>query len=773
MAHSSAYSAIEIDDDDLNNATELQFQNFSSSDAPANAPAGNLSAANTPQPRSTGFGSSGIFEGSRPTQEQTANHPVWSLAYYAKFFDVDTAQVMERCFASVVPKDNFLEVMGGSPDLYGPFWIATTVIFVLFVTSSIVDSINAYINKTTYSYDIFQMTFAFGTIYTYAFLVPLLVWGATKYFGCQPDLLEMLSLYGYALTIWIPVSILSVIPIELARWILLGIGAGLSGVFLIRNMYPVLSRAEAQIAKIILILVIIFHGVLALILKYKFFAYNPATPPPTPSSTWNDCLTPYLFQRVTLPNRKQRRLFDKRASRPMISALQRNGCQIRTLICADNNAILRQISPQCTAVETLVLGSITGEVLPILRGCKDTLTRLEFTPRRLPQPSPQSLAQYMYLSTSLSSSTPNMLDQALAREILLAITDLAKLEHLVLDYLGIRSQEQLDIFFSFCQQLKALELHQCAVMGPAPQGMFFQKMESISLVGSIMSLPDQLMFMVQCPFLDHITWINAAHPLQLQSLGELWAMGQRELKSLDISNGIVADEEVASMLGNLNSLESFVARGSQFGPASLAALLEGKLKDQLQVLDLADCDDVKPGMVIEILTSCKALRSLCVDRIRAMDVIESAPWVCEDLETLRIVVVGPSLLSSNEIQSGVYSRIAKLSKLRLLSLGRYSTCPKEWWKKSVLDLSLANGLGRLEGLKELQEFDFCKMNHSLGMDEFKFMLRSWPKLAVMHGYLGKDEDRDKFFSSFIQNERPGIRLKHNLRYPRAATRWEY
>ncbi|KAF9286281.1 hypothetical protein BGZ68_003062 [Mortierella alpina] len=289
MAHSSAYSAIEIDDDELNNATELQFQNFSSADTPATAPAGNISATTTPQPRSTGFGSSNIFEGNRANnQEQNANHSIWSVAYYAKFFDVDTSQVLERCFASVIPKDNFLEVMGGSPDLYGPFWIATTVIFVLFVTSSIVESINAYINKTVYSYNIYQMTFAFGTIYTYSFVVPLLVWGATKYFGCQPDLLEMLALYGYALTIWVPVSILSVIPIELARWILLGIGAGLSGVFLIRNMYPVLSRAEAQIAKIILILVIVFHGVLALILKYKFFAYNAApTVPgdtPTPSS---------------------------------------------------------------------------------------------------------------------------------------------------------------------------------------------------------------------------------------------------------------------------------------------------------------------------------------------------------------------------------------------------------------------------------------------------------------------------------------------------------
>ncbi|KAF9957197.1 hypothetical protein BGZ72_002078 [Mortierella alpina] len=286
MAHSGAYSAIEIDDDELNNATELQFQNFSSADTPAAAPSGNISAATTPQPRNTGFGSSNIFEGTRANnQEQNANQPIWSVAYYAKFFDVDTSQVLERCFASVIPKDNFLEVMGGSPDLYGPFWIATTVIFVLFVTSSIVESINAYINKTAYSYNIYQMTFAFATIYTYSFVVPLLVWGATKYFGCQPDLLEMLALYGYALTIWVPVSILSVIPIELARWILLGIGAGLSGVFLIRNMYPVLSRAEAQIAKIILILVIIFHGVLALILKYKFFAYNAAPAVPGGNAT--------------------------------------------------------------------------------------------------------------------------------------------------------------------------------------------------------------------------------------------------------------------------------------------------------------------------------------------------------------------------------------------------------------------------------------------------------------------------------------------------------
>ncbi|KAG0036278.1 hypothetical protein BGZ82_004437 [Podila clonocystis] len=252
MSQKGAYSAIEIDDD------ELQFQRF---------------------------GAAGTFDPHRNIQDQTLAKPIWSVEYYSRFFDVDTAQVMERCLASVIPKENFLDIMSGSPDLYGPFWIATTVVFVLFVTSSIVESINAYIAAKPYSYDIGQLTFAFGTIYTYAFLVPAGIWGATKYFGCQPDLLEMLALYGYGLFVWIPIAVLAILPSDWLRWGLVAVGGGASGLFLVRNMYPVLARAEAQTSKIILILVIGLHAVLSLMLKYKFFAYSavigqPGTPAP-------------------------------------------------------------------------------------------------------------------------------------------------------------------------------------------------------------------------------------------------------------------------------------------------------------------------------------------------------------------------------------------------------------------------------------------------------------------------------------------------------------
>jgi hypothetical protein len=45
--------------------------------------------------------------------------------------------VLARCWAALYPRANFLDVLDGNPDLYGPFWIATTVVFILFVGGTV------------------------------------------------------------------------------------------------------------------------------------------------------------------------------------------------------------------------------------------------------------------------------------------------------------------------------------------------------------------------------------------------------------------------------------------------------------------------------------------------------------------------------------------------------------------------------------------------------------------------------------------------------------
>lgn len=105
--------------------------------------------------------------------------------------------------------DYATDTLNNQPDLYGPFWIATTVIFAVFVCSSLAGSLAAYIAGKSHVYDFTILSSALFIVYMYAFLCPTLVWASTKYFGCQPSLMEIINYYGYGLTIWIPVSVSS------------------------------------------------------------------------------------------------------------------------------------------------------------------------------------------------------------------------------------------------------------------------------------------------------------------------------------------------------------------------------------------------------------------------------------------------------------------------------------------------------------------------------------------------------------------------------------
>ena len=81
------------------------------------------SSPGLPPPATAGGGSSKRF--------------LWTLSFYAQFFDVDTSSVLSRCWAALYPRANFLDVLEGNPDLYGPIWIATTVVFILFLGGTI------------------------------------------------------------------------------------------------------------------------------------------------------------------------------------------------------------------------------------------------------------------------------------------------------------------------------------------------------------------------------------------------------------------------------------------------------------------------------------------------------------------------------------------------------------------------------------------------------------------------------------------------------------
>ena len=57
------------------------------------------------------------------------------------------------------------------------------------------------------------------------------------------------------------------------RWILVGIAFGLSGYFLVINVYPVLAAAETKAARFLVIIIALLHAALAITFKVLFFSY--------------------------------------------------------------------------------------------------------------------------------------------------------------------------------------------------------------------------------------------------------------------------------------------------------------------------------------------------------------------------------------------------------------------------------------------------------------------------------------------------------------------
>ncbi|KAI0311083.1 Yip1-domain-containing protein [Amylostereum chailletii] len=206
---------------------------------------------------------------------------VWSIDYYQSFFDVDTKTVLFRCLNTLNPfSPTYTSAhLNPSPDLYGPFWSLTTLIFSLFITSSLASSIASYLSSEPINYDFELLSVAVGLVYAYGIGVPVVLWGVLRYWsvvghgGEGWGVVEALGVWGYAMFVWIPVSILCIIPVAIVRWVLTGVAFGLSGYFLVANVYPILASADHKSARLLIVVVAVLHAAVALVFKVEFFSY--------------------------------------------------------------------------------------------------------------------------------------------------------------------------------------------------------------------------------------------------------------------------------------------------------------------------------------------------------------------------------------------------------------------------------------------------------------------------------------------------------------------
>lgn len=213
------------------------------------------------------------------SQKKTSSF--WTFQYYQDFFDIDTYQVLDRIKASVIPlpgKNFVRHHLKNNPDLYGPFWICATLVISVSMMGNLATFIQMHDRHDyIYSPQFHKVSVAGVLIYTYAWLVPLCLWGFLQWrkgviqgVGSY-SFLETVCVYGYSLTVYIPTTILCVIPYEPFRWILILVAMSISGFVLVLAFWPHIRNDNKMISTGMVIAMVALHVLLAVFCKMYFF----------------------------------------------------------------------------------------------------------------------------------------------------------------------------------------------------------------------------------------------------------------------------------------------------------------------------------------------------------------------------------------------------------------------------------------------------------------------------------------------------------------------
>ncbi|KAM7280382.1 hypothetical protein ACFE04_007516 [Oxalis oulophora] len=246
--------------------TDSNLQTF-----PPSGTQGKISAVSQP-PRDADDSFSKPVSGSTSDQQQpTGWLRRFTISAYQPYFDVDTSDVLDRIKDSLFPfRGTFTEKTSDNPDLYGPFWICSTLIFVAASIGTFVTYVANKMQQKEWNYDINMVTWSAGLFYGYSTVIPLALYVILKYFSAPAGFVQLLCLYGYSLFVFIPALCLSVVPLEIFRWVIAGVAGFMSASFVALNLRAhIMSSGERWF--LIVAAIFVLQLALAVVLKLYLF----------------------------------------------------------------------------------------------------------------------------------------------------------------------------------------------------------------------------------------------------------------------------------------------------------------------------------------------------------------------------------------------------------------------------------------------------------------------------------------------------------------------
>jgi hypothetical protein len=190
------------------------------------------------------------------------------FSFIRPYFKVTFNDIKTRIIKSFIPINNsFFDIAVEHPDLYGPFWIYTTLIYVIAAGGAL----SYYFTNSVNNYFQAFVPVAGSILYFFGFGFPFVMWLCLRIFKNEMKYVSLICLYGYSLTCFIPVLILCACGFAWVQWLLLLYGIANSTAFVMLNLWNHIRSIEEKKKYIFLGIFGAGQFILFLILKFYFF----------------------------------------------------------------------------------------------------------------------------------------------------------------------------------------------------------------------------------------------------------------------------------------------------------------------------------------------------------------------------------------------------------------------------------------------------------------------------------------------------------------------
>ncbi|EGR27970.1 hypothetical protein IMG5_185530 [Ichthyophthirius multifiliis] len=156
------------------------------------------------------------------------------LEYYQPYFNITSNEIKQRVKSCFLPiKPDFLNIIKQKPDLWGPFWILTTLIFMLYSCGNLSQYIS---EKNNYKVNFSYLPVAAAIVYSFGIGFPIVLCILIKFFGGDVSVFEIICLYGYSMGCFIIVAVFNMIPLYWMKVLSLVYGLLNSSIFIVMNI---------------------------------------------------------------------------------------------------------------------------------------------------------------------------------------------------------------------------------------------------------------------------------------------------------------------------------------------------------------------------------------------------------------------------------------------------------------------------------------------------------------------------------------------------------